>query len=152
MGNIPNNNNSLDVLNITNQDLPKILNIVVQHEKKCDYYNDSLLFSIHLQIIEGVLSVQIESIGNRKIQIGNEKGCLEHQGHLFFISGKHLDSTLFSISGENKSITYYEPKDQIDSETGEPILDIIEDDSYSTWIYRYANKRFVLTNHHTFCE
>lgn len=153
MGSFPQNNkDTLDVLSIENQDLAKIFDKVIHHEKKCDYYNDSLFFSVHLQEKEGSLNVQIEPIGNRKIQLGNEKGCIEHQGHLFFVEGKNLDSTLFSITGKSKNIIYYKSENLIDSKTGEAILDVIEDDSFSIWVYRYVNQSFVLENHHTFCR
>lgn len=147
-----NNNDSLNIFNIKNQDLIKIIDAAIRHEKNCTYYNDSLLFSIHLQEIEGSLNLQLESIGNKKIQLENEKGCIEYQGHLFLVTGTNLDSTLFSNSGRTNTINYYKPKDKIDRKTGKPIFDIIEDDSFSVWIYRYVENHFVLDSYYTYCD
>lgn len=151
-GTFSNDKTLLPVLNMQNQSLIKIIDSIIQHEKKCDYYNENLLFSIHLQeISEGSLDIQIESIGNKIVQLGNEKGCIEHKGHLFFVSGV-VNSDLFSKTRKTKNITYYEPKSGMNPKTEEPILDVIEEDRFSIWVYNYVDDDFTLDSHHTNCD
>jgi hypothetical protein len=140
----------LSLLQIKNEKLTIILDSIINHEMTCDYYRPDLIFSIHLQVIDGNKTLQIESIGFEKVRIGDEQGYFEYREHLFFVSGAYLEETLFVKTDKKKSFTYYQPYNC--EESNELILDIIEDDSFSFWIYEYIDCDFVFQEIHTYCK
>jgi hypothetical protein len=142
----------LSLLQIKNEKLTIILDSIINHEMTCDYYSPGLILSIHLQVIDGTNIVQIETIGLEIFRIGDEKGYFEHRDHLFLVSGAYLDESLFVKTDKKKSITYFQPNNNDSVESDKLILDIIEDDSFSFWVFEYINGDFIFQEIHTYCE
>jgi hypothetical protein len=140
----------LSLLQIKNEKFTLIIDSIIVHEMNCDYYRPSLIFSIHLQVIDGTHILQIESIGFEKVRIGGEQGYFEYREHLFFVSGAYLEETLFLKTDKKKSFTYYQPYNC--EESDELILDIFEDDSFSFWTYEYIDGDFIFQEIHTYCK
>ena len=142
---------SLRVLGIKNNELVHILDSIIEHEKKCDYYDSDMYFWIHFQSLGDTSIVQFEA-GFNKVKIGDEQGCFDHAGHLVFVCGEYLDKTIFFVTNKKKKYDYYNPKEKYNDTTEQLILDIIEDDTFSVWIYYYVNNNFTLKKMHTFCD
>lgn len=144
--------NCLSLIQIKNEKITIILDSVINHEMTCDYFSPGLIFSIHLQVIDGTDVLQIGSMGFEKIWIGDEQGYFEYREHLFFVSGAYIEETLFVKTDKKKSFTYFQPYNSDSVESDELILDIIEDDSFSFWVYEYINDDFIFQEIHTYCE
>jgi hypothetical protein len=146
----PNNTDSLDVLQIINNDLTIILDSIVAHETQCDYYSSNLLFVI-LQYDTFVL---IEAKGEKITKNPNILGCLFHCGHLFFIVGNNLDEHLFEKTGQQKKYDFYISRSGEDPKTGIFYIDSVDmqDDSYSYWYYFYKDGEFIFDSKSTYCE
>lgn len=127
------------VLVVKDSILISIIDSLINFEKRCDYFNNSLRFSIFLNMDS---TIQISSISDRTIEVLG-LGCFTYRGHLFLVGGKILNANLFSITNRRKTITYYKPpKEEIQP----------EDDSYTEWIYKYSHGKFIFISHHTFCK
>lgn len=136
-----NRSDELPIFKIKNKELPILLDSLIEHEKKMSYYNEKLLFTIHIQKRGDVSLVQIGSIGNRKIKRDDELGCFNYKGYFFILSGNVVEKTIFEKTKKTEKINYYIPKDGIDS-TGTVYIDVYEDDIYTYWNYKYYNKHF----------
>ncbi len=49
-------------------------------------------------------------------------------------------------------VNWYTPDKYIDNTGGKPILDIVEDDSYSLWVYKYKNNNFTMIGKKSNCK
>ena len=144
---------SLKVVTIINKKLPPILNSITIHEKKCEYYSDSLVFYVFINDRNDLYSeIQIGSIGNNVIRSGKELGCFLYKDHLFIIEGV-IEKSLFSFQNEFVKIDFQEinNKDGV-IEKGIINIDVYEDDSFSYWNYYYQNGNFIFESKHTFCR
>ena len=133
------------ILKIRNESLLPILDSIIIHERKCAYYTPELIFSIHSRIVNDTTTeYNIGSIGSWLVDFGDNqcyKGCFEHRGHWFVVEGQALDSTVFKRTSEKKDFVFYEPDGE--TENGEIILFLIDDDTYSFWIYDYSDNVFI---------
>ena len=141
---------SLKLIQIKNEKLAIILDSIVNHELTCDYYRPGLMFSLNIRIEGETKIVQIESIGFEKVMIGDEQGCFEFREHLFFVCGAYIDETLFAKTDKKKKFLFYKPNKFPDA--NKLILETIEDDSFSFWIYEYTDGDLIFQIKHTFCE
>lgn len=131
----------LSTLKINNAEFMTILDSLLKHEKSLDYYSDSLLFSIHVQKNNDITLIQVGSIGNRIIKRGDELGCFIYKEHFFIVTGGSIEETIFEITDKKENVSYYLPKDSIDS-SGVVYIDVYEDDTYTYWNYRYYEGHF----------
>lgn len=136
----------LTVLNIENGELSVIIDSIIDFEKRCDYYTKDLLFFVHLSPDS---TVQIGSFGFELVKSKTELGCFIYREHLFIVSGKYLDKSLFSETENKEEIKYYAP---MKYDPNGAIIDIAEDDSFSFWVYKYVGGKFLFETRHTFCE
>lgn len=141
---------SLTVMDLINVDLQSIIDSIMEHEKKCEYYTPELVFEILLKETNDTLNLQISAVGKQMYKIGYERGILKYKDHLFFVSGK-LDNRIFLPTKEEFYYKYKEVKDEYDPKTGALIL-ISDDDSYSYWGYKYIDKKFVFDYVSTYCN
>jgi hypothetical protein len=148
--NAKNNTAYVDVLKIVNKDLPTILDSIVDHETRCDYYKSDLLFVI---LMRGE-DIIIGTIGEKIKKGKNILGCFSHKNHLFFVEGTSLDETLFERTNQRKKYTFSVSKSGTDPKTGVFFIDSmdIQDDSYSYWEYFYAKNDFIFHSRSTYCD
>jgi len=149
------NENLIDNLCIVNENLFLLLDSIIEHEKKCEYYNTKLLFSIYLNTnINNQYSVLVGSIGNKVIKTGREIGGFRHKDHLFIVNGDSIDATLFLKTEEKLYGIFSKSKTGYNSKTKEWFFDVdaMQDDSYSYWYYYYENGRFVFESKSTYCD
>ncbi|MPM94386.1 hypothetical protein SDC9_141532 [bioreactor metagenome] len=132
-----------------------VLDSIIDFEAQCDYYSPNLVYSIGLKC-EGkdTINIQIGSLGYDIMKSKAHLGCFVYRGHLFVVSGRYLDKVLFYKTDERKIIEYYKSKGNIgNNQRNKIILDIIEDDSFSFWIYKYINGNMVFLNRYdTYCK
>lgn len=134
----------LDILQINNEKLLPILDSIIKHERSCVYYTPSLYFSIGSRTVnDTVTEFQIGAFGSILVELGDSyyKGCFEHNGHWFFVRGEELKETVFIKTNQKESFAFYK-QDGITSD-GKIILRVIEDDTFSFWIYYYADAEFI---------
>jgi hypothetical protein len=146
----PNNTDSLDIFQITNNDMTRILDSIVEHETRCDYYSSNLLFVI----LRHDTFVLIEALGEKMKKSQSILGCLFHRGHLFFIAGSYIDESLFEKTGRRKKYVFYVSQSGEDPETGIYYIDSVDmqDDSFSYWYYYYENDCFIFRSKSTYCK
>ena len=141
-------NDSTTVLKIKNEIFLSILDSVINFEQKCDYYTSDLNF---------VISICYDSI----ISIGSEThitkdydfyGCFMIKDHTFFVRGISLPPSLFSLTDEKIVVEYYDSKETYDPNTGEVTFDIIEDDRFTFWWYKYIDGEFIFQGRHSYCK
>lgn len=143
----------LSLIQIKNEKLTIILDSIIYHEMACDYYRPDLMFSIHTQIIENTNALMIGAIGFSTIKLGNEQGYFEYRGHSFIVYGQHLDDAFFAKTDKRKAFAFYKPHNCSGKvESNELILDVIEDDSFSFWVYEYIDGDFIFQAIHTYCD
>lgn len=135
---------SLEILQIKNENLLPILDSIVSHEKLCVYYTPDLYFSIRSLILNDTITeFQVGAFGSMLIEFGdnNYKGCFKHKGHWFFVEGQELNKALFAKTNQKKAFVFYKPA--WETNNGEIILRVIEDDIFSFWIYYYVNNKLI---------
>jgi hypothetical protein len=145
----------LNVLRINNEELLPILDGIIKHERGCVYYTAKLYFSIRSRTVKDTITeFQIGAFGSILADFGNNeyyKGCFEHNGHWFFVEGQELNESIFIKTNQKESFAFYKPEG-ITSD-GKIILRIIEDDTFSFWIYHYIDAEFTFKEmYNTYCK
>ena len=127
-----------------------ILDSIVEHEKRCDYYNSGLIFSIGFY---GGDIVSIGTIGKRIAKSESIMGCFYYKKHLFFVEGR-LYETLFKKTSQRMQYNFAVSQSGIDPKTGVFFMDSMDmqDDSYSYWTYTYIDNKFIFIGSSTFCK
>jgi hypothetical protein len=143
---------SLSVVYIKNENLLPILDGFIEHEQSCDYYNSKLLFEIHSQTIYDTTIIQVESIGYEKNRVGDELGGFVYRGHFFFVTGMYLEETIFTLTYKKKLCEYYQYEDDYNHEEKTLLIEIIDDDSFSFYVYYYMENEFHFKELHTYCD
>jgi len=139
----------MPVLNIKHPELHEILDSLISFEKKCDYYNDELLFVIRIFEHEGELRIHLSSYGlPPKLYHSNEIGVVVREYHSFIVRGEHIDD-LFDATDEVRKVNFYIPE-KLTSEEYEDILE--ESVKYTTWYYKYIDNNFISDGKFNFCE
>ncbi len=145
-------------LSIENNNLTTILDSIILHEKKCNYYDCNLLFSFDIQKFEGnYILIVIESNNSIDLLLSLDPyGFFYYKNHMFIVDGDRLEE-LFSICGQKVSFKYLEEDlDYILKRTDDKniITEIyfITDDSFSQWSYLYLNGEFIFDGKSSFCN
>ncbi len=134
-----NTKDSLPVLKVKNEQLLVILDSLIEHDKRCDFYDSNLVYIVHIQPTEYTTLIQFTS-SHKLIRTDNETGCFTKKNHIVIVRGPY-DVTLFKKTRCKKAFNYYQPSDGVDS-NGTVIIDIYEDDSYTQWDYKYVKNNF----------
>jgi hypothetical protein len=149
-------------LSFENKNLTTILDSIILHEKKCNYYDCNLLFSFRIQEFEdNYISIVIESNNSIDLLLGLDPyGFFYYKNHMFIVVGDSLEE-LFSICGQKVSFKYLEEdldyiieqntKRKYDKNTIIELYFII-DDSFSQWSYIYINVEFIFEGKSSFCN
>ena len=94
---------------VLNSKLDSIVVQKIEHEKKCDYYNDSLIFNISVYELEDNLDnyeIIISSTTNKNIALSIDPyGYFYKDKHLFLIDGD-ASKILFSRSNDKNKFLY----------------------------------------------
>ncbi|MDN5356807.1 MAG: hypothetical protein PWQ43_1751, partial [Rikenellaceae bacterium] len=135
-----------------------ILDSIILHEKKCNYYDCNLLFSFDIQKFEdNYILIVIESNNSIDLLLSLDPyGFFYYKNHMFIVDGDRLEE-LFSICGQKVSFKYLEEDlDYILKRTDDKniITEIyfITDDSFSQWSYLYLNGEFIFDGKSSFCN
>ena len=134
----------LDILHIENRSLETILDSIIEHDTHCDYYSQNLMYSISIRSIKDTIDeYYIGAFGSELFDLEyNYNGCFEHKGHWFIVEWDKQRNTVFSNTNQNKEFKLYQP-DEIDKD-GNMVLWVIDDDSFSFWIYHCVHGSFFL--------
>ena len=145
-------------LSFENKNLTTILDSIILHEKKCNYYDCNLLFSFDIQKFEdNDILIVIESNNSIDLLLGLDPyGFFYYENHMFIMFGDSLEE-LFSICGQKVSFKYLEEDlDYILKRTDDKniITEIyfIIDDSFSQWSYLYLDGEFIFEGKSSFCN
>ncbi len=145
-------------LSFENNNITTILDSIILHEKKCNYYDCNLLFSFDIQKFEdNYILIVIESNNSIDLLLGLDPyGFFYYKNHMFIVDGDRLEE-LFSICGQKVSFKYLEEDlDYILKRTDDKniITEIyfITDDSFSQWSYLYLNGEFIFDGKSSFCN
>lgn len=134
---------SVIVFEIKNSNLIPVLDSMILLEKKCEYYNSKLVFNIKIYPNKGYSNIQIEAI---RYKPGGRLylGCFQYSGHLFLVSGQ-FEESLFVKTNKKKPIEIHKEKKRSDH-----IL--IEDDTFSSCLYKYLDNQFYLIGRLSYCK
>jgi hypothetical protein len=138
---------SINVYSLENKQLLQILDSILVHEVKCEYYNDELLFFIRI-IPDGYYMMGSNNVPAYKN--GDLFGCIKHKERIFLLKGEEIkpDSAIFKTTGKKISFIYsVAPQKRHRRRSA-----LMFDDSYSYWWYIYENNRFRFLGLSTFCE
>ena len=145
-------------LSFENNNLTTILDSIILHEKKCNYYDCNLLFSFRIQKFEdNDILIVIQSNNSIDLLLGIDPyGFFYYKNHMFIVFGDSLQE-LFSICGQKVSFKYLEEDlDYILKRTDDKniITEIyfIIDDSFSQWSYLYLDGEFIFEGKSSFCN
>ena len=145
-------------LSFENKNLTTILDSIILHEKKCNYYDCNLLFSFRIQKFEdNDILIVIQSNNSIDLLLGLDPyGFFYYENHMFIVDGDSLEE-LFSICGQKVSFKYLEEDlDYILKRTDDKniITEIyfIIDDSFSQWSYLYLDGEFIFEGKSSFCN
>ncbi len=140
-------------LEIQNRQLTPILDSIVNHEKKCDYYSCKLTFTINVKSSTFYPSFTIESISDRNLALSLEPyGYFYKKGHLFIVDGD-MSNELFAKQEESKKFKFLEYDtsfEEYDSE-GRRILRVVTDDSFTMWEYQLASGNIEFVEGYSLC-
>ena len=141
------------VIQIRNKNLLPILDSIIIHEKQCDYYTPNLIFSIQSRRVNNNTEYQIGSVGSWLIDFGSKNyyGCFEYKGHRFVVGGQKLDSSIFTETTEIEQFVFLKPNENF--KNGGTVLNVIDDDTFSYWIYNYTDNKFIFKEmNDTYCN
>ena len=140
----------VDILEVVDKDMIVILDSIVEHEKRCDYYDSGLIFGIGFY---GGNIVSIGTIGKRIAKSESIMGCFYYKKHLFFVVGR-LYETIFKKTSQRMQYNFAVSQSGIDPKTGIYFMDSMDmqDDTYSYWTYKYKDNKFTFIGSSTFCK
>jgi hypothetical protein len=139
----------MSILEVIHPELQQILTSYIEHEKRCSYYSDELIFHLLFYEYENVIEVHISSSNIYPIVYqSNEYGVLLHHHHLIIVQGIYVND-LFNDTDKTRILKFYNS----DRMTWEELYDLADDDeSYTFWVYKYVNNEFVLYGKQSFCD
>jgi hypothetical protein len=127
----------LNILQVKNKSLLPILDYIISQEKHCVYYKPELIFEVDVRKNISFVELHIKAAGAKVAKSEWEKGCIQYGEHLFIVYGFDEGyKTIFKNTKKKMSISsniYITLKD------GEFLE---EDNTFSTWVYHYANDVF----------
>lgn len=133
-------NDSLAVLKVENNELLNIVDSLLEHEKTMEYYDSNLVFYVDILHRKGITLLSIGSF-HKIIKTGNEIGCFTVKNHFFIVSSNY-ETKLFKRTKCKRKFNFYQSQERINDSSGDVIIDIYEDDSYTQWNYRLINEKF----------
>lgn len=143
----------LSHLRINGENIPAMLDAIVSHEKKCDYYEDKLVLSINIKKADDKYFISIQSQNDINLLLPLDSyGYIYHQNHLFIIQGDQCE-VIFSSCGEKRTFSYID-YNHIDFQVKKgrrKKIYVFNDDSFSQWHYWYTKNEFVLEEKSTSC-
>jgi len=131
---------SFSVVGVT-EDVTNILSYVIENEKKCTYYSDTMIFYFDItELYNNNLEISVEGISNNyKMYISNEDNyCFFYGNHLIIISDISIQKD-FAFKTSKKLIirsNYRKVKDDF----------ILLDDSYNIYVFDFQEKTYKLRN------
>lgn len=146
----------LENLEVKNHHLISIMDSIVNHEKKCEYYSCELTFIVNVKVSTFDTSFTIESILDRNLALDlSPYGYLYKEGHLFLVEGD-VSTELFDEQEKTKEFQFIEYDTsfpEYDSE-GRRVLRVITDDSFSMWKYQFnsRNKTIEFVEGYSLCD
>lgn len=140
---------SLPRVEVVNKVFSNFLEEVIKHEKRCNYYNQDLMFIIHFQNIDLIETIQIEST-HKVMKLGNELAGFTMNDHFFLILGNELDESIVKKTTSKIKVKFLDSFEE-SNESGEVVLEVIEDDSYSVWLLE-NNKNFDIIKSYSYCD
>lgn len=144
----------LERLKINKDAFLDVIDEIIIHEKRCNYYNCNLLFSINIKKGKNNFILSIESGRDINLLLPlNSYGYFYCQNHLFIVQGVKCKDIFLNL-GTIKSFKYLDYNNRSDfkgkREKGRKIS-VYNNDSFSQWHYRYIDDKFILEDKLTFC-
>lgn len=145
----------LHLLSITDTPLISILDSITSFEKKCDYYNDSLFFTVNVRKINDTndiyeLYVASSNDINGTLDFDPVLGYFYYKNHLFLVY-RNVSEKFFKQTETVKSFTYTKYDDSY--QKGDTlILYYIIDDSFTNWVYWYVKDKFIFKDRSSSCN
>lgn len=147
------NETIINEVSVIEKGLLPFINTAVLFERKCDYYSDSLLFTIDVRIIGSKYEIQIESVRNPNTVFNDFEpifGYLYVKNHLVFVYGQP-SVKFFQIGEDCKQFKFFK-KNEASLKTDSLYLNDIIDDSNSIWNYLYVEDEFILVGKSSSCN
>ena len=151
-------NSRVTLLEVCDSILLSNLDRFVEFEKQCEYYSPELVFLIFIHPQEDYYLIDIASDNGLGIMDDEDiiYGGFIYKGHYVEVStNKYVNVSLkkkfFKRTNQTKEVKRYKPFDGFDK-MGNLILESIEDDSFSFWVYQYSNNEFFLKEMYTYCN
>jgi len=142
----------LSKLKIERDELVYILDSMIIHEKRCEYYDSNLVFGINIRKSDSNYFINIQSENDKNIVLGLKPyGYTYYQNHLFFVSGDYNEN-LFQKSGEKKIFKYLKYNILNTNEKKERVKYTVTDDSFTIWWFWYINEKFFWGGKASYCE
>lgn len=145
----------LHLLNIEEKNFLSILDSIILHEKKCDYFDGELLFDVLIKKFENnyyLISIWSQTDINISLSF-DLYGYFYYQNYLFVVQGEQCED-IFSICDTKRLFKYidYNHSDFQPKKGEKVMIYIYNDDSFSQWHYWYINGKFILEDKHTSCK
>lgn len=127
----------INTIKISDSSFYKLLDVLLQHERKCSYYTDSLPYGIWVGKAptdgkDSVVVVRISGHEEKGLFLSNKLlGFLPYKGHNFFIRGDNLISSLV-ITEKKKTFQYHKN------------LHVDDDDSWAIYYFAYYDNQYML--------
>ena len=119
-----------------------MLDNVLTTEAQESYYRKDFNYGItFFSDQHGNDCIQIEAIGRRVLKNGIEFGVMTYKGHIFIFYGKKNNKV--NITEKKVPFDFAVNQTQV-LKGGTLLLDGIENDSFSTWIFRYDDDELKL--------
>lgn len=138
--------NKLQLLEVIDTGLYKVLDKVIDFEKGCIYYNSDLLFEIAIQSQnDSIFQITISSFGDKKYDLTRDFGCFTFRHHLFFVTNSRSksDTEILFKNTKNEHI--------IKLTKAKKGRLLILDDSYTIWSFLYINGVFIFDSKGSSC-
>jgi hypothetical protein len=143
--------NVLTHLTIVDSNICIVLDSIVENEKKCEYYNEKLIFVFDIKKSKDEYHLTIESVNDSNIIQGLEPyGYFYFDNHLVIIDGD-ICKKIFSSTKRTRKFRYIE-YDLSYQEDDKKVIYYFNDDSYSNWHYLYTNGNLIFKNKFTTCR
>ncbi len=129
----------VSVVRISDKSFYEMLETLLEHERNCSYYTDSLPYGIYVGYVptnrkDSVVVASISGYSDKEIFLNQDLlGCLSYKGHDFFIRGDDLINSMV-ITNQKKTFKYWEN------------YPIAEDDSWAIYDFAYYNDEYHLYN------
>lgn len=143
--------NILTHLTIADSNICIVLDSIVENEKKCEYYNDKLIFAFDIKKYKGEYYLTIESVNDSNIvQALEPYGYFYYDSHLVLINGDTCKK-IFSTTKHQRKFKYFEYELNYQKDD-KKVIYYFNDDSYSNWHYLYTKGNLIFKDKFTSCR